>query len=116
MYDDALATSCAISADRIAHRCGAWLRWVDDLESHSLTGWATSRIYDALGTQADVSAVEIAAQAMRDKGLNPDEDRKMRTGFAQRFLTSLHDLRKNGKVECIGVGKGVRWRLVELGH
>ena len=73
----------------------------------------TRRIYDALRTQADVSAVEIAAQAMRDKGLDPDSDRKVRTSFAQRFLTSLHDLRKAGKVECIGTGKGVRWRLVE---
>lgn len=70
----------------------------------------TRRIYDALRTQPDVSAVEIAAQAMRDKGLDPDGDRKVRTSFAQRFLTSLHDLRKTGKVECVGAG-GVRWKL-----
>jgi hypothetical protein len=73
----------------------------------------TRRIYDALRTQETVCAVDIAAQAMRDKGLDPDADRKVRTSFAQRFLTSLHDLRKAGKVECVGAGKGVLWRLVE---
>jgi hypothetical protein len=72
----------------------------------------TRRLYEALRVDGSVSAVEIAAQAMRDKGLDPDADHKLRTNFAQRFLTSLHDLRKNGTVERIGGGKGVRWRLV----
>lgn len=71
----------------------------------------TRRIYDALRTDGSVCAVAIAAQAMRDKGLDPDANPKQRTSFAQRFLTSLHDLRKNGTVERIGEGKGVRWRL-----
>jgi len=71
------------------------------------------RIYEALRTQESVSAVEIAVQAMRDKGLDPDADAKLRTSFAQRFLTSLHDLRKIGRVECVGAGRGVRWRLTE---
>ena len=70
----------------------------------------TRRIYDALRTNGDVCAAEIAAQAMRDKGLDPT-DKKLRTNFAQRFLTSLHDLRKAGTVERIGGGKGVRWKL-----
>lgn len=73
----------------------------------------TRRIYDALRVQGSVSAVDVAAQAMRDKGLDPAADRKVRTSFAQRFLTSLHDLRKAGKVERMGGGKGVRWRLSE---
>ena len=73
----------------------------------------TRRIYDALRVQGLVSAVEIAADAMRDKGLDPAVDRKVRTSFAQRFLRSLHDLRKAGKVERMGGGKGMRWRLVE---
>lgn len=47
---------------------------------------------------------------MRDKRLDPEADRKLRTNFAQRFLTSLHDLRKIGRVECVGTGKGVRWK------
>jgi hypothetical protein len=73
----------------------------------------TRRIYDALRIEGSVCAVEIAAQAMRDKGLDPEADRKLRTSFAQRFLTSLHDLRKIGRVERIGTGKGVRWKLTE---
>jgi len=43
----------------------------------------TQRIYDALRTQGDVSAVEIAAKAMRDKGLDPETNKKVRTNFAQ---------------------------------
>ena len=73
----------------------------------------TRRLYGALRTDDSVSAVEIAAQAMRDKGLDPETDPKLRTNFAQRFLTSLHDLRKSGRVERIGAGKGTRWRPVE---
>jgi hypothetical protein len=71
----------------------------------------TRRIYGALRKQEAVSAVEIAAQAMPDKGMDPEADPKMRTNFCQRFLTSLHDLRKIGRVECVGAGKGVQWRL-----
>ena len=44
---------------------------------------------------------------MRDKGLDPKADKKLRVHFAQRFLTSLHDLRKIGTIERIGEGKGV---------
>ncbi len=71
----------------------------------------TRRIYDALRENGEVSAVDIAAQAMRDKGLDPVADKKQRVAFSQRFLTSLHDLRKARTVERIGSGKGVRWRL-----
>ena len=75
----------------------------------------TRRIYDALRIGGFVCAADLAAQAMRDKGLDPDADPKLRTSFAQRFLTSLHDLRKAGTVERIGAGKGVRWKLAERG-
>lgn len=71
----------------------------------------TRRIYDALRERGTVKAVEIAMQAMRDKGLDPKADKKLRVHFAQRFLTSLHDLRKIGTVERVGEGKGVCWRL-----
>lgn len=73
----------------------------------------TRRIYDALREHGAVKAVDIAIQAMRDKGLDPKADKKLRVHFAQRILTSLHDLRKNGTVERIGEGKGVRWKLGE---
>lgn len=70
----------------------------------------TRRIYDVLRTQGEVCAADMADQAMRDKGLDP-ANRKLRASFAQRFLTSLHDLTRAEKVERIGAGKGVRWRL-----
>jgi len=57
--------------------------------------------------------VDIACQAMRDKGMDPEADGKMRASFASRFLTSLHDMRNAETVERVGAGKGVRWRLVE---
>lgn len=71
----------------------------------------TRRIYDALRERGAVTAVEVAAQAMRDKGLDPEADTKLRINFAQRILTSLHDLQKKGTIERIGAGRGVRWRL-----
>jgi hypothetical protein len=40
----------------------------------------TRRIYDALRAQETVSALEIATQAMNDKGLDPEADAKLREG------------------------------------
>ncbi len=74
----------------------------------------TRRCYDALRDGEPVAAEAIAVQAMRDKGLDPEADRKQRIGFTRRFLVALHDLRKAGTVEKIGRARGVRWRLTEL--
>ena len=71
----------------------------------------TRRIRDMLREKGSITAVEVAAQAMRDKGLDPEADKKLRVNFSQRILTSLHDLRKAGEVVKIGDGRGVRWRL-----
>jgi hypothetical protein len=71
----------------------------------------TRRIRDMLREKGSITAVEVAAQAMRDKGLDPDADKKLRVNFSQRILTSLHDLRKAGEVIKSGDGRGVRWRL-----
>jgi hypothetical protein len=73
----------------------------------------TQRIYDALRLHGTVASAEIANQAMLDKGLDPVGNKKLRTLFAQRFLTSFHDLLKTGRVERIGTGSGVRWRATE---
>jgi hypothetical protein len=75
----------------------------------------TRRIYEVLRIEGEVCAVDLADRAMLDKGLDPTLNRKLRTNFAQRFLTSLRDLRKVGKIDRVGAGKGVRWRLTE-GH
>jgi hypothetical protein len=50
-------------------------------------------------------------KAMLDKGLDPIAEAKLRVSFSQRILTSLHDLRRAGKVERIGSGPGVRWKI-----
>jgi hypothetical protein len=71
----------------------------------------TRRCLEAMRDKGTVSANDVAAQAMRDKGLDPEADRKQRTDFGKRILVSLHDLRKSGHVEKIGAGKGVRWKL-----
>ncbi len=73
----------------------------------------TRRIYEVLRKEGAVCAVDLADRAMREKGLDP-ANRKVRTHIAQRFLTSLHDLKKIGKVERVGAGKGVRWQLAPL--
>ena len=71
----------------------------------------TRRCLEALRVKDVISADDVAVQAMREKGLDPEADRKQRTDFGRRILVSLHDLRKNGHVEEIGHGKGVGWRL-----
>jgi len=52
---------------------------------------------------------------MRDKGLDPEADRKQRTDFGKRILTSLHDLKRKGRVEQIGPNRNVRWRRLTEG-
>src|SRR6267142_1389980 len=42
-------------------------------------GELTKRIYDAMRISGSVASVEIAAAAMRDKGLDPDNDPVTRT-------------------------------------
>jgi len=71
----------------------------------------TRRCYDLLREKGTIVADEVTVRAMREKGLDPESDRKQRTDFTKRILVSLHDLRKAGTVEKIGAGRGVRWRL-----
>lgn len=71
------------------------------------------RCRDALRERGTVKADDIAVQAMRDKGLDPEKDRKLRSDFIRRILVSLHDLRDANVIEKIGHGRGVTWRLNE---
>jgi len=64
-----------------------------------------------LRERGTVKADEIAVQVMKDKDLDPEKDRKLRSDFIRRILASLHDLRRAGTVEQIGHGRGVVWRL-----
>lgn len=75
-------------------------------------GELSDRCHDAL-RRADgkpVSAEEIAIQAMRDKLLDPG-DNKIRSDFIRRLLWTLERLQRNGQIERVGRGIGVRWQL-----
>lgn len=48
MHGDALATPRAVPADRVACQHGSWLRWVDDLENHPLTGRTSGAVASGL--------------------------------------------------------------------
>ena len=72
----------------------------------------TRRCYDLLREKGEIAADEVTVRAMREKGLDPEADRKQRTDFTRRILVSLHDLRRAGTVEKVGEGRGVRWKLL----
>jgi hypothetical protein len=46
------------------------------------------------------------------QGLDPETDRVTRTDFVRRVTLQLNDMYRKGKVEKIGSGRGMRWRLV----
>jgi hypothetical protein len=77
-------------------------------------GELTQRIYDALRQQGTVSSKDVAVQAMRDKGLNPETDPVTRTDFVRRVGLQLNAMQRDGKVERIGKGSLLRWRLTSL--
>jgi hypothetical protein len=73
-------------------------------------GELTRRIYDSLRARSSVSTGELTAEAMQDKGI-PRGDRAIRRDFAHRFIMALHQLRRQGSIEKLGAGQGVRWKL-----
>jgi hypothetical protein len=74
-------------------------------------GELTQRIFDAMRINGTVTSFEVAAQAMRDKGLDPDNDKPTRTDFVRRASLALGDMHRKGKVERMGRGRALRWRL-----
>ena len=52
------------------------------------------RCRDMLRERGTVKADDVAAPALKEKGLDPEADRKTRSDFIRRVLVSLHDLRK----------------------
>jgi hypothetical protein len=69
------------------------------------------RCRDMLREKGSIRADDVTVQAMRDKGLDP-ENRKLRADFTRRILVTLHDFTKAGTVEKVGHGRGVRWNLL----
>jgi hypothetical protein len=61
-----------------------------------------------------LSADEIAVAAMVRKGLDPENDHRLRTDFVRRILQTLDSLeRRYGRVTKSGHGRGIRWKLAE---
>lgn len=73
------------------------------------------RCRDMLRDKGTVRADDVAVLAMKEKGLDPEADRKTRSDFIRRILVSLHDLRKAGVIEKVGHGRGVVWRALGAG-
>jgi hypothetical protein len=69
----------------------------------------TRRCRDMLRQKGTIRADDVAVQAMLDKRLDPEKNRRIRTDFIRRILVSLHDLRKADQIEKVGHGRGVKW-------
>jgi len=70
------------------------------------------RCLDAMRGGAVITAREIVDALMPDKGLDPVKDKELRSDLIKRALRALATLGAEGRVEKIGHGIGVRWRLV----
>lgn len=62
-------------------------------------------------TRGTVTSQEIAVEAMREKGLDPENDRVTRTDFVWRVTLQLNDMVRKGKIEKTGRGRAMRWIL-----
>jgi hypothetical protein len=74
-------------------------------------GELTARVFDALRAAETITSADIAAQAMRNEGLDPGSDPTTRTDFIRRVGLQLNDLQRKGKIERIEKGSSLRWRL-----
>jgi hypothetical protein len=73
------------------------------------------RCRDTLRELGTIAADDVTVRAMREKGLDPESDRKLRADFSQRILVTLHDMvKRGGSVEKIGDKRGVRWPVLDL--
>jgi hypothetical protein len=75
-------------------------------------GEMTQRIYNALRERGEITSVDVAVTAMQDKGLDPDNDQATRTDFVRRVGLQLGEMHRKGKLERLGRGKALRWRLL----
>src|SRR5207249_4472983 len=74
-------------------------------------GELTQRIYDALRERGEIASADVAVRAMIDKGMDPERDRETRKDFVQRVSLQLGDMARKGKIERIGKGPSLRWRI-----
>jgi hypothetical protein len=57
-----------------------------------------------------VTSLQIATQAMRDKGPDPKADSATRADFVRRVTLQLDEMQRNSEVEKLGRGRGIRWK------
>ena len=50
--------------------------------------------------------------AMQDRGLDPESDPVTRTDFVRSITLQLNDMVGKGKIEKIGRGLALRWKLI----
>jgi hypothetical protein len=87
------------------------LRRTRNASPYFARGELTKRIYDALRERSIIGSADIAADAMRAKGINPEADNATRKDFVRRVSVQLNSLALQGKVERVGKGRSQRWRL-----
>src|ERR1051325_6372720 len=75
-------------------------------------GEQSRRILEAIRDHGSVSVRELAVAAMTDKGFS-ETDRQVRREFVARFTKALQNQVQRGRIERIGKGRGVRFKLAE---
>ncbi|MGH7045469.1 MAG: hypothetical protein ACREE2_03655 [Stellaceae bacterium] len=75
-------------------------------------GELTQRIFDAPQVRGTVRSFEVAAQAMRDKGPDPENEKLTRTGFVRRVALAFCGMHRKGKAEKLSGRREIRWKLV----
>jgi hypothetical protein len=73
-------------------------------------GAASTRL---LGYGASMSTDEIAGRIIETKSFDA-ADAALRKAIGDQVLMLLRSFRKRGTVEQIGLGRGVRWKLVSV--
>jgi hypothetical protein len=74
-------------------------------------GEISRRCLDTLRMLGTIAAVEVARQAMADKGLSFEGDRRTRIEFCRRITMQLSAMARKGVVAKVGFGRGVRWKI-----
>ena len=70
------------------------------------------RCLDAMRDGSAITAESVVMRLMRDRSLDPHGDKHLRSDLLKRALRALDALRRCGRVQKIGKGRGVRWLLV----
>jgi hypothetical protein len=74
-------------------------------------GELPKRIFDAFRERGTTTSLEVATEPMRDKGIDPENDKPTRTDFVRRVALALGDMHRKGNAEKIGRGRAMRWKL-----